>query len=575
MEGTSSGGGGGVKQVRPHHHHSKDKEKEEDQKDGSGGSSGSGHSKQTKKRSTTKDKTQQLPSQQQGGGAVRTTTNLDKDRTATEEEGSKSSSNKKKGKSKEKKTHREKGGGGKSTTTTPPTSTITSSTSTTASSTTGRGKREQLVNELLQSERAHVRNLNTFLKDYVIPLRDKKIIPSEDLQDILCNLELIRNWNEQFLEEMEGLLEDDCEFGKLFMEMIPMLRQLYAQYNENYAHAMEAYEKCKKNKEFATFLETVARKRSEEERPTNSTSPPTYCNNFLNFLYLPIQRMIAYDFLLKDLTAETPPDHPDHDNLNAALKLLREAADHADKLANQRKNIDKVISIQSQLLGEFTSLARPHRRFVYEGDVILVVGRTHRERHMFLFNDVLLCVHLKKKARGYKIDFLEPLETLQVGLANDSLADFRHAFRLNSPAKEYTLLSVDKSYWMQLISDSIKRHLAKASGVPELTAGNRPSSSSGATNSTDQGRENDETSSSSSNHHHHHTTSFTKGKSSSTASSSSSSSSSAMIKEDEEINFPELLRHIVQWAHMEDEALAMEQLRRLASRLQDKYPACT
>lgn len=38
-----------------------------------------------------------------------------------------------------------------------------------------------------------------------------------------------------------------------------MLRQLYAQYNENYAHAMDHYEKCKKNKEFAAFIEVHPR----------------------------------------------------------------------------------------------------------------------------------------------------------------------------------------------------------------------------------------------------------------------------------------------------------------------------
>ncbi len=37
-----------------------------------------------------------------------------------------------------------------------------------------------------------------------------------------------------------------------------MLRQLYAQYSENYAQAMETYEKAKKNKEFALFLEVCS-----------------------------------------------------------------------------------------------------------------------------------------------------------------------------------------------------------------------------------------------------------------------------------------------------------------------------
>ena len=72
---------------------------------------------------------------------------------------------------------------------------------------------------------------------------------------------------------------------------------------------------------------------------------------------------------------ETPPQHPDHYNLSQglhihkqketltanhipALKALREAADHADKLVNQRKNIDKVLSIQSQLIAETGEVLR-------------------------------------------------------------------------------------------------------------------------------------------------------------------------------------------------------------------------
>jgi hypothetical protein len=36
----------------------------------------------------------------------------------------------------------------------------------------------------------------------------------------------------------------------------------------------------------------------------------------------------------------------------SALQQVNATVDHADKLANQRKNIDKVISIQSQLIGD-------------------------------------------------------------------------------------------------------------------------------------------------------------------------------------------------------------------------------
>jgi hypothetical protein len=49
---------------------------------------------------------------------------------------------------------------------------------------------------------------------------------------------------------------------------------------------MDTYEKAKRNKQFAAFLE-----RKQKEINENK--------DLLTYLYLPIQRMIAYDSLLK------------------------------------------------------------------------------------------------------------------------------------------------------------------------------------------------------------------------------------------------------------------------------------
>lgn len=84
-------------------------------------------------------------------------------------------------------------------------------------------RREKLVEELLTSERAHVQNLNAFVQDYVIPLRDKKILSTDDLQSILCNLELIRSWNVEFLHQLESAIDDERGFGDLFLEMVHLV----------------------------------------------------------------------------------------------------------------------------------------------------------------------------------------------------------------------------------------------------------------------------------------------------------------------------------------------------------------
>lgn len=304
-------------------------------------------------------------------------------------------------------------------------------------------KRDKLSQELLSSERTHVQTLNALFENYVQPLRDGSILPQNVFQEIFCNLELIRNWHAAFCEGLSHNLTCGDTFGDFFMDMTPLLRQLYTQYNENYDHAMDALEAAKKIKPFAAFLEKKQKDISENK-----------IKDLLTYLYLPIQRMITYDSLVKDILALTPPDHEDFMHLTTVYKALRETQDHANQRSKQRKNIDKVIGIQNSLNNDM-QLALPHRRFVHQGEVLL--GKALKERRLYLFNDLLLCVkkrEKKGKTKPFEIDFTEPLETLKAEAINDG--DPRK-FRLYSSAREYVLYSDEKNQWIKLITDCTKQ----------------------------------------------------------------------------------------------------------------------
>lgn len=174
------------------------------------------------------------------------------------------------------------------------------------------------------------------------------------------------------------------------------MRQLYTQYNENYDHAMVTYEKAKKNRAFAQFLEKTQKETHEQK-------------DLLTYLYLPVQRMLAYDSLLKDILQLTPAHHEDYTHLYNSLSALRDIEFSATLRAQQRKNINKVLSIQNNIDDEI-HLALPHRRYVYEGEVLLINGRNSKERYCYLFNDLFVCC----KANRKKLDFKEPLETIIV-----------------------------------------------------------------------------------------------------------------------------------------------------------------
>src|SRR3989338_4693243 len=189
--------------------------------------------------------------------------------------------------------------------------------------------REKLIEELLSSETVHVNALNTLVNEYLEPLKKTKppILEKEDIQAMFSNLEVLRLWNMALLDGLRTHLEYGNTFGDLFVEMIPLLRQLYYQYSENYERAMITYERLKSNKVFSAWLD-------QRQLETSDTK------DLRSYLFLPIQRMIAYTSLLQGILSLTPETHDDFIHLVSAVQALRSASAHADNLAVQRKSID-------------------------------------------------------------------------------------------------------------------------------------------------------------------------------------------------------------------------------------------
>eukprot|EP01091_Cochliopodium_minus_P011810 TRINITY_DN3443_c1_g1_i1.p1 TRINITY_DN3443_c1_g1~~TRINITY_DN3443_c1_g1_i1.p1 ORF type:complete len:585 (-),score=153.56 TRINITY_DN3443_c1_g1_i1:46-1800(-) len=312
--------------------------------------------------------------------------------------------------------------------------------------------RQQLVKELLETEKVHMDGVSTFIEQYIKSIKQQNVLDTTTLQKIVVNIELIHSWNVQFYNSLRNRLKKNLEkpFGELFMHMIPVLRQLYAQYNENYQSALNLYkDTLLNNKQFASFVE---RKRQETGK------------DFLFYLYMPIQRVIAYDSLVKDILHHTEKDNKDYSNLVSALQSIRALTKHANERAVQRKNIDHVLTIQEMLGDSCPALALPHRRYVYEGPVKIVgEGPRGKEKYFFLFNDILIGAkeRTKKREKKYEMEFMVG-DMSTVHLVDDYSESDPYRFILKTQGKDYILSTPDKSSWFEFI-ESTKKNLMKPS----------------------------------------------------------------------------------------------------------------
>lgn len=184
----------------------------------------------------------------------------------------------------------------------------------------------------------------------------------------------------------------------------------------------------------------------------------------------------------------TTKDHEDYEDLCNALKLVIGATKQADRVVEKRRNMEIVLRIQSQLVCRNcfcrvrrsdrsicfqagADIAEPHRRYVYEGDAMLVVGKQTKERKLFLFNDIILGAKLKKKK--YEVDFKFYLKSLRVVDIEGMTKCFCLIYRghvLVFPSEEHRLFklidsdnselifhSEDKPTWLELLNSTIKK----------------------------------------------------------------------------------------------------------------------
>eukprot|EP01102_Stenamoeba_stenopodia_P020878 TRINITY_DN8286_c0_g1_i1.p1 TRINITY_DN8286_c0_g1~~TRINITY_DN8286_c0_g1_i1.p1 ORF type:complete len:670 (+),score=210.29 TRINITY_DN8286_c0_g1_i1:111-2120(+) len=263
--------------------------------------------------------------------------------------------------------------------------------------------RMRIIREILSTEKTYVTNLKTVVEHFLKPLREcvsNKLvnISPTDVQVIFSDLETIMNFNATLyatLSERKKYIAGTI--GTIFLQMAPYLK-MYTSYVNNYCTALSTLGSCQQSsKSFANWI---------KERE----SAPQLGNLHLSdFLINPIQRVPRYVMLFQDLLKHTSSDHKDYKNLEKLITELQNVASLINERKRQAEQMEKVLTVQAKLVGDFASLVKPHRRYIREGP--LSKGKVHstigEERYYYLLSDVLLCT--KQVGKMMEVEELKPL----------------------------------------------------------------------------------------------------------------------------------------------------------------------
>ncbi|ELR23343.1 RhoGEF domain containing protein [Acanthamoeba castellanii str. Neff] len=319
--------------------------------------------------------------------------------------------------------------------------------------------RDEILREIVSTERAYVDGLGILINHFLIPLRDEGCVTKEDIIHLFANVEVLVKVNQELLDGLERRTEEwdpnSC-IGDFFLRLASFFK-LYTVYCKNYELAVQTMVRCKENPHFAEFL---------QER---EFTPEAKGLDLGAFLIMPIQRIPRYVLLLKDFLKYTPKRHPDYADINKALAEFQEVAVHVNDSMRRADEIKTIVEIQYKFGSQHT-IVTPTRRFVKQGKLVKITSRFVKETLFYLFNDVLIYGYEVMGSYIFKGEI--PMGTTWVrDLPNTELV--RNSWQIVATKKTYTVFAADpdeKEGWMTAMNQVIDALVAKNPSLLEQRA---------------------------------------------------------------------------------------------------------
>ncbi|KAM3865497.1 rho guanine nucleotide exchange factor 38 [Diretmus argenteus] len=181
-------------------------------------------------------------------------------------------------------------------------------------------RRAKVIQELVQTERDYLTDLELCIREVVKPLRDKQVV---DVDRLFTNMETVCEVSAALLHRLQGAIaEPDPEalvIGEVFIQAKAALEDVYKIYCYHHGDAnslLKSYEKEEEIKQHFIMCVLALKKIYDQEGKPNLL-------DMGSLLIKPVQRIMKYPLLLGELWQATPDNHPDNQPLQVALATTK------------------------------------------------------------------------------------------------------------------------------------------------------------------------------------------------------------------------------------------------------------
>nr|XP_048276086.1 rho guanine nucleotide exchange factor TIAM2 isoform X2 [Myodes glareolus]XP_048276093.1 rho guanine nucleotide exchange factor TIAM2 isoform X2 [Myodes glareolus] len=305
----------------------------------------------------------------------------------------------------------------------------------------------KVIQELVDTEKSYVKDLSCLFELYLEPLQSETFLTQDEMESLFGSLPEMLEFQKVFLETLEdgvsassdfSVLETPSQFRKLLFSLGGSFLyyadhfKLYSGFCANHIKVQKVLERAKTDKAFKAFLDA--------RNPTKQHS-----STLESYLIKPVQRVLKYPLLLKELVSLTDHESEEHYHLTEALKAMEKVASHINEMQKIYEDygtvFDQLVAEQSGTEKEVTELSMGEllmHSTVSWLNPFLSLGKARKdiELTVFVFKRAVILVYkenckLKKKPPSnsrpahnsadldpFKFRWLIPISALQVRLGN-------------------------------------------------------------------------------------------------------------------------------------------------------------
>ncbi|XP_022606929.1 T-lymphoma invasion and metastasis-inducing protein 2 isoform X3 [Seriola dumerili] len=304
----------------------------------------------------------------------------------------------------------------------------------------------KVIQELVDTEKSYVKDLACLFEIYLKPLQNETFLTPDEMESLFGSLPEMLDFQRVFLQTLEeriasspdfSTLETPSQFKKLLFSLGGSFLyyadhfKLYSGFCANHIKVQKVLERAKTDQAFKEFLDA--------RNPTKQHS-----STLESYLIKPVQRVLKYPLLLRELVSLTDADSEEHYHLTEALKAMEKVASHINEMQKIYEDygsvFDQLVAEQTGHDKEVTEISMGE--FLMHSSVVWLnphpsLGRMRKDPEMtvFVFKKAVILVYrennkLKKKMANprsalshgdsdpFKFRWLIPLSALQVRLGN-------------------------------------------------------------------------------------------------------------------------------------------------------------